>query len=443
MKIDIPYLDKTLHLEFPDENLIVIAEPNELHVTETEEKILHDALVVPYPERIQQNMVSGCSEKNSDEKTGKSIEDFLNGANKILIIVNDGTRPTPTASMLGVLLPAIEKAAPDNLTILIATGAHRAPTEDEYLQILGSEFYKKLRPLCIAHDSKCKNDMVNLGFTKNRTPIFLNKLIFEADRIIVTGSVEPHYFAGFTGGRKAFLPGVASFESIEANHKLALSPCACSLALEGNPVHEDMMEVLKLINVPVFSLMTVLDKEQKIAAAFCGNLIEAFYAAVETAKKIFCVSVPVKADIVISVAKFPMDIDLYQSQKAIDNGALVLKDGGILILVSSCRDGIGDTAYANLLASAASPLEAIDCIKKSYKLGYHKAAKIAEVAARAVIAAVSQIDSGTLKSLFIEKESSLQEALDNALSSIKNKGITVPGIIILPDGCVTVPEAVS
>jgi nickel-dependent lactate racemase len=186
--------------------------------------------------------------------------------------------------------------------------------------------------------------------------------------------------------------------------------------------------------------MTVLDKEQRVTAATAGDLTASFSAAVETARQIFCVAVPAKADIVVSVAKFPMDIDLYQSQKAIDNAAAALKDGGVLILVSSCRDGIGDEAYAALLASAKSPQDALARIGEGYRLGYHKAAKMAAVSARAVVKAVTELPAERLASLFIEAAPSPQAALDEALARSKARGVAIPRILVLPDGCVTVPE---
>jgi nickel-dependent lactate racemase len=249
--------------------------------------------------------------------------------------------------------------------------------------------------------------MVELGSTRNGTPLSLNRLLFQSDRIVTTGSVEPHYFAGYTGGRKAFLPGVAGYPTIVANHKLALSPLARSLALEGNPVHEDMLDALPLIKAPVFALMTVLDKDQKIAAATAGDLMESFFAAVALARRIFCVPIPALADLVVSVAKFPMDIDLYQSQKAIDNGAQALKDGGTLVLVSSCRDGIGDETYVRLLALAGSPQEALDKIAGSYRLGYHKAAKMAAVSARAKVTAITELEDSRLQGMFIQPVASV------------------------------------
>jgi len=184
----------------------------------------------------------------------------------------------------------------------------------------------------------------------------------------------------------------------------------------------------------------VLDKDQKVAAATAGDLMASFYAAVDTARRIFCVAILAKADVGVSVAKFPMDIDLYQSQKAIDNGALALKDGGTLVLVSSCRDGIGDEAYANLLASAPTPALAIAKIAEAYKLGYHKAAKMAAVSERATVVAKTVLDEGRLRSMFIEPIDSVQDAVDAGLARAWASGVKNPKVLVLPDGCVTVPE---
>jgi nickel-dependent lactate racemase len=453
MRIELPYLDRTFPLEFPDENLLALAEPNEFRAAGTPEQILADALARPYgPEDLALGPGSagpraegGSFRQNGrdgqGERSGPGLAEFLRGGSRVLIIINDATRPTPTEAMLGALLPICEEAGlgPERLTLLVAAGAHREPAAEEYRRILGA-FHDGFRDRCVHHDARKDEDMVDLGFTRNGTPILLNRRLFEADRIIATGSVEPHYFAGFTGGRKAFLPGIAAYRTIEANHRQALSPAARSLALEGNPVHEDMMDALPLIKAPVFSFMTVLDREQRVADAAAGDLMVSFYAAVESARKIFCVPVPSKADIVVSVAKFPMDIDLYQSQKAIDNGALALKDGGTLILVSSCRDGIGDEAYAKLLAQASSPADALDRIRAGYRLGYHKAAKMAELSGRAAVKAVTELEAERLESMFMESAPSPQAALDSALAAARAGGNPCPKILVLPDGCVTVPD---
>jgi nickel-dependent lactate racemase len=368
------------------------------------------------------------------EPGGRGLSEFLSGGRSVLVIVNDATRPTPTELMLDAVMDASEGRL---VSIIVATGAHRGPTEEEYRRILGKH-YAALRPRTSAHDSRDAASLETIGTTRNGTPIALNKAVFAHDRILVTGSVEPHYFAGFTGGRKAFLPGVAGFATIEANHRQALDPRAAALALEGNPVHEDMVDALSLIRAPIFSLMAVLDGEQRVAAATAGDIDGAFRAATEMARSIFCVAVPRKASVVLSVARFPMDIDLYQSQKAIDNGALALADGGTLILVSACREGLGDRAYAELLASARSPGDAIEAIRGGYRLGYHKAAKMAQVAQRASILAKTELDGTLLRSMFIEPVVDLQEAVDAALA--RSVPDAARGLIVLPDGCLTVPS---
>jgi nickel-dependent lactate racemase len=336
--------------------------------------------------------------------------------------------------MLEALAPALGDI---ETTVLVATGAHRGATEEEYSRILGRQ-HSRLRPRASSHDARDASCLIDLGRTSRGTPVLLNRLAAEADRVIATGSVEPHYFAGFTGGRKAFFPGVAGFATIEANHRLALDSRAASLALGGNPVHEDLVEALSFVTTPVFALMAVLDGEQRVAAAAAGDIAGSFAAAVAEARRIFSVPVPRRASVVLSVAREPMDIDLYQSQKAIDNGAAALADGGTLILLSSCREGLGDKEYAALLASSADPAAALEAIGSGYRLGWHKAAKMAQVSARATVQAKTELDGKLLRSLFIEPVVDLQEAVDRALA--RTVPGCAPGLILLPDGCLTVPD---
>ena len=412
MRLGIPYLDRELELDIPKENLLAVAEPNEaMGEARTPGELVRNAVARPIG--------------------GPPIATFLAVSRRLLVIVNDATRPTPTSAILDAVGDELEAR---DARFLVATGAHRGPTEDEYRQILGRH-YERFRSRIEAHDARDRANLVDLGRTRNGTPILLNRALLDADHVVATGSVEPHYFAGYTGGRKAFLPGVAGFETVEANHKLALDPRARALALADNPVSQDMDDALKLLTAHVFSIMTVLDKRQGLADCFAGDIRASFASAVEKANAIFAVRLPATADIVISVAKHPMDIDLYQAQKAIDNGSLALADGGVLILVASCRDGVGDRAYIELLGSSSGPAEAMARIKEGYRLGYHKAAKIAQVASRASMRAISELDAATLEKAFIAKRGSLQGALDEALAE-KGPGARVT---VLLDGTVTVP----
>ncbi|GAB6276707.1 MAG: hypothetical protein SAMD01599839_12470 [Rectinema sp.] len=196
-----------------------------------------------------------------------------------------------------------------------------------------------------------------------------------------------------------------------------------------------MEDALSSIKAPVFSVMTVLDKDQRIVYCASGDLTASFMAAVRSANEVFAVPLRRRFDVVIAVARSPMDINLYQAQKAIDNGALAVADGGELILVASCWDGIGDSAYLDLLGSASTPQEALDKIAAGYKLGYHKAAKIAQAAERIRLVAYSELDRATLKRAFITKADSLQESVDTALAG-RGPGAKVA---ILTDGTLTVP----
>jgi len=181
--------------------------------------------------------------------------------------------------------------------------------------------------------------------------------------------------------------------------------------------------------------MTVLDRNHRVYAATAGHIDDSFMAAVDKAKDVFAVKIKEKADIVVSVTKFPMDIDFYQSQKALENGRLALKEGGILILVSKCRCGTGDDTFIKLLCGCATPEEALKKIKEGYILGYHKAAKIAEILLWAEMYGVTDLPDDVLKGVFITPFTSLQEALDDAL---RRKGRDAK-VLFLLDGSIVVP----
>ncbi|MFO7891850.1 MAG: nickel-dependent lactate racemase [bacterium] len=391
MRIEIPYGHDILETYIDDENFGEIVYPNTVEVKE-ESKTICQALDNPI--------------------SSKSFNNFLAGGGNILFIVNDGTRPTPTAKVLDIIHDQIKNL---DITFIIATGCHRAPTEEELQEIFG-KYLSEYRDRIHSHDAN-NDEMVYLGKSQNGTEMEVNKLGMDADKIVIIGSVEPHYFAGYTGGRKAFLPGIASYKTIEQNHKLALKMSAQAMKLKDNPVHEDMEDAIKTIkDKEVFTIMTVLDRDDRIYAATAGDITESLLAAIDKSHEVFSVEVKQKADIVVAVAPHPMDIDLYQSQKALDNAKHALNPNGILILVSRCRSGIGHDTFAKLLESALDPQDALEKIEKKYVLGYHKAAKMAEVARWAQMWAVTSIDSDIMKSMFITPFPTIQQALDKAVA---------------------------
>jgi nickel-dependent lactate racemase len=413
MKIDIPYdKDSKQTIEIGDDMDISFLEANDVAIQDEKETI-ETAINNP--------------------NNSKTLKEFLKDAQDVLIIVNDATRPTPTEKVLESIFDDLSKV---DYKFIIATGAHRGPTEEEYIQIFGS-YYSKIKESIIVHDARKKEEMVFLGNSSNGTPMYVNKASAAAHKIIIISSVEPHYFAGYTGGRKSFLPGIAGYETIEANHKLALNPAAKALALDGNPIHEDMIDAIKTVKQEIFSIMTVLDKNHKIYATTAGHIHDSFIEATDKANEVFAAPLKEKTDIVVSVVKFPQDIDLYQAQKGLENAKLALKKDGIIILIAQCRDGIGSQTFANLLRSCKTPEETLEKIKGSYVLGFHKAGKIAEIITWAQIWAVTDIDPQELPPLFITPFESLQTAVDKA---IEQKGKNA-SILFLMDGGLTVPMA--
>jgi nickel-dependent lactate racemase len=412
MDIKVPYgKDEMLQVTLPEENVMSIVYPNKV-IEQNETEILLKAIENPIH--------------------SKSFTDFLGDAKDVLFIVNDGTRPTPTAKVFDIMYDKIKNK---NIKFIIATGVHRGPTQEEFDFIFG-KYYSTFKDRIHVHDSKKEEDMVYIGTSKNGTEMYVNRLGMEAHKIVIIGSVEPHYFGGYTGGRKSFLPGIASRKTIAQNHKHALKLEAQALALDGNPVHEDMIDALKTIaDKEIFSIQTVLDGERRLYGVTCGHIHDSFYAAIDKAKEVFCVKIPEKADIVVSVAPYPMDIDLYQSQKALDNGKLALKKNGILIMVSKCRTGIGEPTFFELLSSSDSPQKALETINKGYKLGYHKAAKMAEIGTWAEMWGVTDLEDKDMQAIFIKPFHNLQEALNKA---IKEKGKNSK-VIFLIDGSITVP----
>ncbi|MEO0084459.1 MAG: nickel-dependent lactate racemase, partial [candidate division WOR-3 bacterium] len=365
------------------------------------------------------------------DQLNKSLKGFLGNSKSVLIIVNDYTRPTPTEKILSMIEPEIVNY---DFRMIVACGSHRAPTDDEFIQIFGN-YYNKYRDKILVHDAKDNTHLKFLGKTRRNVPVWLNQAIWEAEKLIVVNSVEPHYFAGFTGGRKSFLPGVAGLETITANHKLSLSPQAKTLSLTGNPVNEDMNEIAKMVPRPIFSIQIVIDNLHQVYSIHYGDIFNSFDQAVEDAKLIFCVPIKEKADIVIALVQEPYDVNFYQSEKAIENAKLALKENGIMIVASKCRKGVGDDEFVRLLASAENPKQALEKIEKQFILGYHKSAKLAEILMWAEIWTVMPISDEIIKSVFMRPFADINLALKTAL---EKKGENAK-IFILPDASLTVP----
>ncbi|MBA7661428.1 Lactate racemase [subsurface metagenome] len=414
MKLFIPWGKGTIGIDIPYENVAGVVRPKEVEIEDERSTMI----------RAIENPIDS-----------QDFMNFLSDAKDVLFIVNDGTRATPTARILEIIY---DKIKDKNITFLIACGTHRAPTEEEYGFIFGG-LLGKFRERIHAHDARCEKDMVFLGKLTNGTEIYVNRMITKAHKIVIIGHVEPHYFAGFTGGRKAILPGIASYKTIEMNHCHATSEAAQPMVLKGNPVAEGMEEAARLLShKSIFSIQTVLTTDRKLYAAFVGDLFTSFDMAVQTAGKLYSAPLKEKGNIVLSANPYPKDINLYQSQHALENAKLAVERQGIIILVSKCWDGIGNPCFLELLDKVESLEEITTILKQGYKLGYHKAARIMRMKDYAELWAVTDLEDEVIQSAKMIPYHDIQKAVNDAMERIESKG-KEPRVVVMPGGGTTVP----
>ena len=263
----------------------------------------------------------------------------------VVITVSDITRSWQRMDLiLPIMLEELNGAGvPDeNITILIVVGGHRKNTEDEFQMLCGESICHRVRVL--NHDAWDEANMVYLGKTSRGTEVSVNRLVAEADRVILTGGIIYHYMVGYGGGRKSILPGCSSIKTIRQNHLLSLganmgdgsNPNSISGKTRGNECHEDMMEIAAFVK-PDFILNMVPTPEGKVAAIFAGNWVSAWMEGTKLVDEIYGVEISAKADIVITTAGgYPKDINLYQTGKTMDNACYAVKKGGVVILLSEC-----------------------------------------------------------------------------------------------------------
>ena len=421
MRIDVPWGTGTTPVDVDDRRVAGVLGAN-VEKAEDPEGILRGALAVP----------------------GADFEDYLAGAaSPLLVVVNDGTRPTPSAQVLAVLRAGLEEwlRAPGNkLDFAVATGTHRAALPEELDRIFGADLAATHADRIFSHDSKDKENLAHLGRTMRGTEVWVNRLLAEARSVIVINSVEPHYFAGYTGGRKSLFPGLAGYETVWANHKLSMEEGSELLVLDGNPVHEDLEEALAvgIAGKDVYSIQLVLDKEHRIGFAAAGTLEKTFRRAVAVAERQFVLDIDRRYEVVVAVAPHPMDCNLYQTNKAIQSGALAVKDGGVLIVVSQCTFGLGENqTLFDMLSAAGSPAEALERADlEEYKLGVQQATRIAAILERARIWMVSSLQDEQVGAMFMAPFASVQEALDAAL---EDQGDAAQALF-LTEASITVPR---
>ncbi|NLZ55255.1 MAG: nickel-dependent lactate racemase [Clostridiaceae bacterium] len=415
MEISVAIDKREQTVEIPDERLIALLTPNEVSHPFSGEEAVCQALRNPI----------GTA----------PLDQLVQPGERIVIVTSDVTRPLPSKQVLSPILQILQERGCDktDITIVFALGSHRPHREAEMRYLVGDEIFE--RYTCVDSDL---TDVVHLGTTSGGTPIDVTRIVAEADRRICLGNIEYHYFAGYSGGAKAIMPGVSTRAAIQANHSRMVEAGAVAGELSNNPVRRDLEEAIDYCPID-FIVNVVLDEHKDIIHAVAGHFIEAHRAGCDYLDRLYLKNIPRRADIVIvSQGGYPKDLNLYQTQKALDNAKHAVADGGIIILVGSCKEGLGEAVFEQWLTEASHPSDLVARIRSDFKLGGHKAAAIALVLEKADIFLVSDLEPDFVRTLFMEPFDTVQSALDQALAQ---KGSDA-GIIVMPYGGSTLPRPV-
>ena len=360
------------------------------------------------------------------------LRDIARPGEKVAVVTSDITRPVPSARILPFVLDELYAAgvSPADITVVFGLGTHRAQTEEERRRLAGERAAREVRLM----DSDPDN-CVRLGFTHRGTPVDVFRAVAEADRRVCLGNVEFHWFAGYSGGGKAIMPGVSSREAVRHNHSLMASPDACAGRLEGNPLREDIEEAAAICGVD-FIVNVVLDAHKRIVGAAAGDAVAAHRAACRALDQLYAAPIDALADVVIvSQGGAPKDINLYQLQKALDNARHAVKPGGTVVLVGRCAEGFGEKTFEQWMKEARSPEALVERIGREFRIGGHKAAAYAQAILRAEIVLVSELPDDVVRSIFMRPAADLQAAVDYALA----KAGPSARVLVMPYGGSTLP----
>jgi len=336
-----------------------------------------------------------------------------------IIIINDHHRSTPTGRILEVLAELYADQAQLDY-IVIAGGSHDEPS-DKQLSKLTHKTEELFDCELLIHDPKEEEiELTYLGTTSRGTEVKVHPVLLDYNNIICINSVEPHYFAGFTGGVKSIIPGLAALSTIEKNHSWALSADSWPGNVETNPLQLDLWEGADMLEKKFFGIQLV-NFQDEIFTLELGELKTAWKAAVEFSKSVYITTVKRKYDVIVSIVYPPLDRSLYQAQKGIENTRQALKDGGEMILVANCEDGIGNSAFYETLKQFDTPSEIIGSIKQEeYQFGDHKVYKFATLAASSQLTFVGDLSLGQAKTVF--GKSIRFDELEDYLNSLVQAG---------------------
>jgi len=412
----IPYGQRFLEVDIPEGNYVDIFKPEKTGIGEALD--LKEPIIAA---------VRGKREKIRESR------------GRICIIVSDKTRLAFNNVILPILLEQLESegVSTDHLTVLVANGLHKPMTREELVENLGKDIVEKYSVL--NHVSDDMDRHVFLGRTSFGTDVRINRSFVEAKFKIATGLVEPHFFAGFSGGYKSILPGISSTETVYQNHsyKMIGDPMARAGVLDGNPIHEDIWQAGRMAGLDLIVNITVSGR--RISGVYAGGVDDAYMRATRRVLLESTVRVSREYDVVItSNGGYPLDRNLYQAVKGMSTGELVVRKGGTIIIASECRDGVAHPEFQRLMELGESPRDVLDYIRENEPLRDQWEAQIlARIMPKAKVIVVSEyLDRRTAERMGLKTVKCFDEALE--VAGIRRNG--GKSIAVIPDGPYTIPK---
>ncbi len=363
------------------------------------------------------------------------LKEIAQGRKDACVVISDITRPVPNREMLPPLLETLKECGipRDKIVILIATGIHRPNEGDELVELVGEEIAANYR--CENHFSLNPDDCRHVGDTKSGIPVIVNKLYLDADLKILTGLIEPHFWAGFSGGRKAILPGISSIETMKHMHSVQMiDACLANYGvLEGNVFHQAGLEVVEMVGADFIVNVTV-DEEKRLTGVYSGHYDEAHRAGAKECEEAVSFMLPEPFDLaIISGGGYPLDKTFYQSAKPVTVGWLALREGGQSLILTESSEGLGSPPFVELLNMAKSPEHMLELLSQPgfFKVDQWCAQSMARIQLENKIAVYSdQLDNADLERYAYEPVDDPQAWVDAKLKELPAEA----KILVVPDG---------
>ncbi|MCR4430328.1 MAG: nickel-dependent lactate racemase [Tepidanaerobacteraceae bacterium] len=414
---NLKYGKSEVKLDISEENVLSVLEAKKIEAVRDETQAVISALNNP----IQ----------------SPAIEEIVKPGDRVAVIASDITRSVKSRVVVPAVISELNRCgiADEDITIVVATGTHRGHTVEEHEYMFGNDVVSRIK--IVDHNSRDEKSLAFIGNTTRGTPVYVNRIVAEADRVILTGGIMYHSMAGFGGGRKSICPGVCGFNTIQKNHKLMLNPIEKGGGIDPrvglgktaeNPMAADMAEIADMVK-PDFLVNVILNDDGNMAKVVAGDYKAAFEEGCDFVRDSFSVRVSETADaLILSCGGFPKDIDLYQATKAIENAMHIANDGGVVVLLAECPDGIGHDGFYHIITGFGTRLEREESLWDEFTIAKAVGYILTLGMERFDVILVSKMDEKLVRDMGMIPASGVDEAVELARHKLGNdfKAYVIP-----------------